>query len=594
MCLLSSSTIVLLLSGAMDRRPVTPEPARGRHPPWREERNWKDRKPFNHWRSRSRSGSRRDDSKWKSRETTTWTNSKHDYNESKWNSSWRNSKHDYSQQSSRDTDRHNESPYWWHNTPGEGWQNESELSELSLEEFIKNCNLDDKSTTFVRGLPENVRQEITKCIHPKENMSWEDLFSDAKDIWIGQLNLHPRSDAVKYFYEVHEDAQRIVMMKFDPSRSKDGNVGGRLTGFLKSVVRTSNLDQGSPFTGVVPNCVVPEKDTGRILGDKGSTMKEILGVVRDFLGHKPDKHGHAPVLQRCTRDGEVRFELTLYHPFNNANSFDDASEVVSQMVKAILDEDSVFALPTQNCKVPDRIQPDDWECPNPKCRNLCFARRWNCMLCGAEKPRNWKPAHLSIEKSKCVINGVHWRHARRTPTLVTTKEFLAGEALEPGHVRVIWLVPVHLRGALMGKKGSVLQEIKDLSGVSALHLTQEVETEEHFGEIFVLAILTGFPNDTQKAAQMIFDTVGGRLSKDGFEQLFQAVDDALRSKRQHGMHLRDLAVVPTLKDALSDAKDIMRGAGLRTLMEFLERWPELFWVTRTGPHGATVTLADQP
>lgn len=37
-------------------------------------------------------------------------------------------------------------------------------------------------------------------------------------------------------------------------------------------------------------------------------------------------------------------------------------------------------------------------CPNRRCGNICFARRTQCNLCGAEKPTDWTPAHLKQEE----------------------------------------------------------------------------------------------------------------------------------------------------------------------------------------------------
>ena len=184
------------------------------------------------------------------------------------------------------------------------------------------------------------------------------------------------------------------MMKFDPTRSKDKNVAARLTSFLQSVLRTSQHDQGAPYHGMVPGCSIPEKDVGWILGESGATMKRVVRCICECLGHDDKKHGHRPLVQMAYSDGCGRFEVVLYPPFNNEASFDDACIAVREMVQHIIDNPADFAQ-TANCKMPPRLQLDDWVCPNKRCKNVCFARRRSCFLCGELKPAEWTAAHLA-------------------------------------------------------------------------------------------------------------------------------------------------------------------------------------------------------
>ena len=187
---------------------------------------------------------------------------------------------------------------------------------------------------------------------------------------------------------------RIVMMKFDPTRTKDKNLAARLTAFLNSVLRTGQHEQGASYRAMVANCSIAEKDVGRILGECGATMKRIVDCICECLGHEAHKHGHRPLVQMAYSGGCGRFELVLYPPFNNESSFEDASVAVREMVQHIMDNPSDF-VQSANCKMPPRLQLDDWMCPNKKCRNVCFARRSSCFQCGEPKPAEWTPAHLA-------------------------------------------------------------------------------------------------------------------------------------------------------------------------------------------------------
>ena len=190
------------------------------------------------------------------------------------------------------------------------------------------------------------------------------------------------------------EVMRIVMMKFDPTRTKDKNLAARLTAFLQSVLRTGQHEKGEPYRGMVTNCSIPEKDVGRILGECGATMKRVVECICECLNHDERKHGHRPLVQMAYSNGCSRFELVLYPPFNNESSFEDASIAVREMVQHILKNPSDFA-GSANCKMPPRLQLDDWMCPNKKCRNVCFARRATCLRCGEPKPAEWTPAHLA-------------------------------------------------------------------------------------------------------------------------------------------------------------------------------------------------------
>ena len=463
------------------------------------------------------------------------------------------------------------------------WQKEGRPFDKAADDFIKRCKLDDASITLLSGIPENVKDEVISSCRSdwEEGLSFDRIFKIVRDIWTSQLSLKPRSRLMRLIETAPQDALRVVMMKFDPTRSKDGNVEARLQSFLQSVIRTSQHEQGQPYRATIPNCSIQEKDVGRALGENGSTMKDVLQIVCTSLGHDDRKHGHRPIVQMAYSNGHAQFELTLYPPFNNRSSFEDASNAVRAVVNDINDDPLAFAAKS-NCKMPPRLQLDDWLCPSRDCRNVCFARRKRCPKCGESKPAEWTPAHLANDYK---IGDVTWK--QKKPRVLPMREVLKEQELEPGSCRLVWLLPLDQRWRLLGRKGQTIQEIRDGAGLQNITLTRETETDHYFGEEYLLAFVAGTPESTKKALVEINSWCGGRLAEDGFEQLLDAVEAALQS-RPGGLTFQSLTGLPEIRDAMASTQLLRRGAGLRTLLEALVQWPEYFNIEMTGPEGAKV------
>lgn len=102
--------------------------------------------------------------------------------------------------------------------------------------------------------------------------------------------------------------------------------------------------------------------------------------------------------------------------------------------------------------------------------------------------------------------------------------------------------------------------------------------EEHFGQQYVLAFLTGSAESIQQGLQLINAEVGGRLATVGFEKVLQATVGALEEERGCRMPLHELESFWKVRDAVEDAEDAMAAAGLQSLLEVLERWPEQYHI----------------
>eukprot|EP00913_Durusdinium_trenchii_P017795 g16720.t1 len=92
----------------------------------------------------------------------------------------------------------------------------------------------DASITFLSGIPENVKDEVVRSMCPawEQGLSQREFFEIVRDIWIKQLDIQWNKEVMRLIRTSAQEDLRIVMMKFDPTRTKDGNVAARLNSFL--------------------------------------------------------------------------------------------------------------------------------------------------------------------------------------------------------------------------------------------------------------------------------------------------------------------------------------------------------------------------
>jgi len=342
--------------------------------------------------------------------------------------------------------------------------------------------------------------------------------------------------------------------------------------------------------GIVPDCQVPVGERGRILGDRGSNVRKIVEVMRAALGHEELEHGRPPFVQFNQKGGRIEFEIELYPPFNDEESFELVVPAFKEMLQQI--RDAPFEPESRHCMRPKRIQPDDWECPDPRCGNLCFARRRCCPLCGTERPA--EPQGQAPPTSSDVPDIDADPRISRPPkhgmALISTAERLGRPS--PGDCQVVWLVPLERRGYAIGRGGCTVRRIKDESGADMV-LTREPELRTIGGETFCMAFLRGPPECTRKAVGILISHAGGRLGRDGLEALLDAAATALRQSRHWRLPLCALASDKAVTAAMAAAWPVMRGAGRPSLKQVLEQWPEHFAVQpAAGPHGTMAELLD--
>lgn len=357
---------------------------------------------------------------------------------------------------------------------------------------------------------------------------------------------------------------------------------------------------GQSFVGKVRNQWVPVSERGRILGDRGSNVKRIVEDMCGALGHDAaiPGTGRPPFVNLGEQGGWLEFELELYPPFNDEKSFELAEQVFTRALEGMLA--APVDAESRHCKRPKKIQPDDWECPNRKCGNLCFARRKVCPICGAEKP-----AYKERQAPSTSGNVPDWHHDGEVsrPPKHKMKMIRTVDRLRPlyeGECQLIWLVPQSKRGAVIGPKGDTLVSLQERSQCE-IHVTDKPETQMADNALHCMAIVRGVPECTRDALAMLKDAGGGRLGRDGLEPLLLAVEAALAgaadswssSWSERWTPLSEVSEAPDVREALARARPIMKGAGLRSLLEVLEPWPEHFGVRRTGPRGAEACLYER-
>mmetsp|Transcript_31680 Transcript_31680/g.98628 ORF Transcript_31680/g.98628 Transcript_31680/m.98628 type:complete len:622 (+) Transcript_31680:71-1936(+) len=117
----------------------------------------------------------------------------------------------------------------------------------ALADFVARMGLDAASAGFLQALPEEVRSVVLTSFNPagtKDGNVWGRLFGFVRSVWTQRLGLD--AGVAGFLKSLPEETQRIVMVKFDPSRTKDGNIAARLESFARSVASSPHPQPWQP------------------------------------------------------------------------------------------------------------------------------------------------------------------------------------------------------------------------------------------------------------------------------------------------------------------------------------------------------------
>eukprot|EP00930_Biecheleria_cincta_P083448 TRINITY_DN7301_c0_g1_i1.p1 TRINITY_DN7301_c0_g1~~TRINITY_DN7301_c0_g1_i1.p1 ORF type:complete len:879 (+),score=128.89 TRINITY_DN7301_c0_g1_i1:85-2721(+) len=110
--------------------------------------------------------------------------------------------------------------------------------------FCQELNLPDGSAEFLSTLPEEVLQTALKGFDPtgtKDGNVWGRLFGYIRSHW--QRHLQITEDVMSYIKSLPDEVQAQVLSEFDASGSKDGNVSGRLMAYAKHLASRMGAGQ---------------------------------------------------------------------------------------------------------------------------------------------------------------------------------------------------------------------------------------------------------------------------------------------------------------------------------------------------------------
>jgi len=113
---------------------------------------------------------------------------------------------------------------------------EAHSVDVAVEAFASRFGLDSDNTVFLQAIPDQVKEVVLTSFTvsgTKDGNVWGRLFGFIRSVWSQRMNLDARS--VSFLKGLPEEAQRIVIVKFDPSRTKDGNIAARLESFARSL-----------------------------------------------------------------------------------------------------------------------------------------------------------------------------------------------------------------------------------------------------------------------------------------------------------------------------------------------------------------------
>eukprot|EP00440_Ansanella_granifera_P062770 gb/GFBE01068062.1/.p1 GENE.gb/GFBE01068062.1/~~gb/GFBE01068062.1/.p1 ORF type:complete len:580 (+),score=114.61 gb/GFBE01068062.1/:1-1740(+) len=120
-----------------------------------------------------------------------------------------------------------------------------------LQGFVNHWGLDGASAQFLQAIPQHIQDVVLSSFDAsatKDGNVWGRLLGFVRSTWGRSLNLD--QETLAYIKGMPEEAQMMLITDFDPSGTKDGNVSGRLMGFAKKAMAMTR--PGAPPTEARP------------------------------------------------------------------------------------------------------------------------------------------------------------------------------------------------------------------------------------------------------------------------------------------------------------------------------------------------------
>uniref|UniRef100_A0A7S4R8T6 Uncharacterized protein n=1 Tax=Alexandrium monilatum TaxID=311494 RepID=A0A7S4R8T6_9DINO len=153
--------------------------------------------------------------------------------------------------------------------------------QAALSEFVNRMGLDAASASFLQSLPDDVRSVVVSSFNPagtKDGYVWGRLFGFVRSVWAQRLGLD--IGMVSFLKGLPEETQRVVMVKFDPSRTKDGNIAARLESFARSIANSPHQPRQPAFGQPVQQVAPPAQFGAAVV--KADAVPNVHAALRDF------------------------------------------------------------------------------------------------------------------------------------------------------------------------------------------------------------------------------------------------------------------------------------------------------------------------
>lgn len=151
----------------------------------------------------------------------------------------------------------------------------------AVNQFAVAWGLDTNAEAFIARLPEPVRDAVIAGFDgsgTKDGNIWGRLLGFCRQSWVRSLGLD--QETVNYLKSLPEDAQMVCLTTFDPSGTKDGNISGRLHGFMKKVLHSRGGSSALVAPSVAPSTALQVHLGGGAVGlPVGSPAPSLGGMA---------------------------------------------------------------------------------------------------------------------------------------------------------------------------------------------------------------------------------------------------------------------------------------------------------------------------